>query len=123
MSETGQLPAGTTIYECPLSACSWTYAQVPLTVEQLAASMDEPVIVTALRQVMPAENAIREHLETHTLLEWTQEIMALRYDLDQLLAVGTMYLEAFSPSELLTLPGKLALQEVEAVIGRRGRRY
>jgi hypothetical protein len=77
MSESGQLPAGTTVYQCPLSACEWTYTQIPLSVEQLAASMGEPVFLAALREIMPTENAIRDHLETHTLVEWVQEVQRL----------------------------------------------
>ena len=46
-----------------------------------------------------------------------------RYDLDQLLAAATVYVEAFEPDEMMTLPGKLALQEVEAVLEKYGRRY
>lgn len=46
-----------------------------------------------------------------------------RYELDQLLAVATMYVDAFSPDEMMTLPEKLALQDVEAILERYGRRY
>jgi hypothetical protein len=46
-----------------------------------------------------------------------------RYHLDQLLAAATIYIEAFAPDELMTLPGKLQLQEIEAVVETYGRRY
>jgi hypothetical protein len=45
-------------------------------------------------------------------------------DLDLLLAVATLYADAFDgENELMTLPGKLMLQDVEAVLERLGRRY
>ena len=46
-----------------------------------------------------------------------------RYELDQLLAVATMYIDAFEPGEMMDLPAKLMLQEVEAIVERYGRRY
>ena len=45
-----------------------------------------------------------------------------RYELDQLLAVATIYVNAFEPDELMDLPAKLMLQEVEAILERYGRR-
>jgi hypothetical protein len=45
-------------------------------------------------------------------------------ELDLLLAVATLYADAFDgENELMTLPGKLMLQDVEAVLQRHGRRY
>ena len=44
-------------------------------------------------------------------------------DLGQLLAVATLYADAFRPDEMMTLPEKMRLQEVEAVLGRHGRGY
>jgi len=46
-----------------------------------------------------------------------------RRDLDVLLAVATLYIDAFSPDEMMTLPEKLRLQDVEEVVKRHGRRY
>jgi hypothetical protein len=46
-----------------------------------------------------------------------------RYELDLLLAVATIYVDAFGPDEMLTLAGKLLLQDVEAILDRYGRRY
>lgn len=46
-----------------------------------------------------------------------------RYELDQLLAVATKYVNAFGEDEKMTLPEKLMLQEVEAILERYGRRY
>ena len=45
-----------------------------------------------------------------------------RYELDQLLAVATIYVNAFEPDEMMDLPEKLRLQEVEAILERYGRR-
>jgi hypothetical protein len=44
-------------------------------------------------------------------------------DLGQLLAVATLYVDAFSEDEMMTLPEKLRLQEVEGILERHGRRY
>jgi len=44
-------------------------------------------------------------------------------DLDQLLAVATLYVDSFKEDELMSLPEKLRLQEVEAILERHGRRY
>ncbi len=46
-----------------------------------------------------------------------------RADFDALLAVATLYVNAFSEDEMMTLPEKLRLQEVEEILGRYGRRY
>ena len=46
-----------------------------------------------------------------------------RYELDQLLAVATMYVDAFRDDELMTLPQKLALQDMDAILDKYGRRY
>jgi hypothetical protein len=46
-----------------------------------------------------------------------------RRDLDVLLAVATLYLASFTPDEMMTLPEKLSLQDVEDVVKRHGRRY
>ena len=44
-----------------------------------------------------------------------------RRDLDVLLEVATLYLNAFTDDELMTLPEKLRLQDVEDVVKRHGR--
>ena len=46
-----------------------------------------------------------------------------RRDLDILLAVATLYADSFAPGEMMTLPEKFALQDVEDVVKRHGRRY
>lgn len=52
-----------------------------------------------------------------------EEMASLRADLDQLLAVATLYLESFGDCDLMSLPEKLSLQGVEDVVARRGKRY
>ncbi len=44
-------------------------------------------------------------------------------DLGQLLAVATLYLDAFSDDDRMTLPEKMRLQYVEEIVERHGRRY
>jgi hypothetical protein len=51
------------------------------------------------------------------------DLEQLREDLDVLLAVATLYEAAFSEDEMVTLPERLRLQQVEDVLERRGRRY
>ncbi len=46
-----------------------------------------------------------------------------QHDLETLLAVATLYIEAFDDDEMLTLFGKMRLQEVEKVVERYGKRY
>lgn len=59
-----------------------------------------------------------------TTAEPAPEMVAIpRYELDYLLAAATVYVEAFEPDEMMTLPGKMALQEVEAVLEKYGKRY
>jgi hypothetical protein len=52
-----------------------------------------------------------------------ETVTIFRYELDQLLAAATVYVEAFEPDEMLTLPGILALQEIETVLEKYGKRY
>jgi hypothetical protein len=52
-----------------------------------------------------------------------ERVSVPRHELDRLLAVATMYVDAFEPDEMMTLPQKLALQDVEAILERHGRRY
>lgn len=78
MSDTVRLPAGTTVYSCPLEACEWTYAEPPMTTAEIAATMGEDPSAVLLRHVMPAEVAARGHMEAHDLIEWVQEIGRLQ---------------------------------------------
>jgi hypothetical protein len=58
-----------------------------------------------------------------TVSEAAESVTIPRADLDALLAVATLYIGAFRPGEPMTLPEKLALQDVEGVVERHGRRY
>lgn len=44
-------------------------------------------------------------------------------DFGQLLAVATLYVDAFTNDEMMSLTEKLRLQEVEDILDRHGRRY
>jgi hypothetical protein len=46
-----------------------------------------------------------------------------RADFEVLLAVATLYVGAFADDEMMTLPEKMRLQEVEEVLKRHGKRY
>jgi hypothetical protein len=52
-----------------------------------------------------------------------ENVTVPRRDLDCLLAVATLYVDSFTPDEMMTLPEKFALQDVEEVVERHGRRY
>jgi hypothetical protein len=55
--------------------------------------------------------------------EAPESVTLPRHEFDTLLAVATMYIDAFAPDEMMTLPAKLMLQDVEAIVERYGRRY
>ena len=72
------------------------------------------------REIPDPEAEIRRLAEERARLE---NVPVPRRDLDLLLAVATLYIDSFAPDELMTLPGKLMLQDVEDVVERYGRRY
>jgi hypothetical protein len=55
--------------------------------------------------------------------EVARQVAVALDDLETLLVVATMYVDAFGKDELMTLPERMRLQEVEQVLERRGRRY
>ena len=57
------------------------------------------------------------------LRKQTPDMDELRADMDVLLAVATLYLDAFRDDEMITLLEKMRLQEVEDVVARHGKRY
>jgi hypothetical protein len=58
------------------------------------------------------------------MTETTEETVAIpKSDWEALLAVATLYVNAFTADELMTLPEKMAFQEVEDILERYGRRY
>jgi hypothetical protein len=69
-----EFPAGTTLYHCPLPACGWTHAELPMTGEELALDV-------AMRRALAVENEVAAHLAGHSLLEWVTEIGRLRGEL------------------------------------------
>ena len=72
------------------------------------------------REIPDPEAEIRRLADERAGLE---NVPVPRCDLDVLLAVATLYIDAFTPDEMMTLPGKLMLQDVEDVVKRYGRRY
>jgi hypothetical protein len=56
-------------------------------------------------------------------MDEAEQVTVDRTEWDALLAVGTLYVNAFTEEEMMTLPEKLRLQEVEAILDKHGRRY
>lgn len=50
----------------------------------------------------------------------SEQVTVEHHELDTLLAVARLYLTAFAEDELMTLPEKMALQDVEAVVAKYG---
>ena len=44
-------------------------------------------------------------------------------EIEALLAVATLYVDAFTDDEAMTLPERMRLQEIEDILARHGRRY
>lgn len=71
---------GDGLAHCPIESCPWildieasrtgVFTQVP----------DTATLLEAIRK--NADGAIRQHLETHTLPEWVQEVSRLRGELE-----------------------------------------
>ena len=72
------------------------------------------------REIPDPEAEIRRIAEDRARLE---NVSVPRGDLDCLLAVATLYLTSFTDDEMMTLPEKMRLQDVEDVVHRYGRRY
>lgn len=56
-------------------------------------------------------------------MDEAEQVTVDRTELDALLAVATLYVSAFGEDEMMTLPEKMRLQEVESVLEKHGRRY
>jgi len=70
-------------YVCPL-ACGWTREQgVPVCNYALGGTTDEIVQDALMKSYAADEIFIREHLETHALLEWAQALQAARDERDR----------------------------------------
>jgi hypothetical protein len=44
-------------------------------------------------------------------------------EIDALLAVATLYVDAFKDDDAMTMPERMRLQEIEDILDRHGRRY
>ncbi len=55
--------------------------------------------------------------------EHGEMVSVSRSELDCLLAVATLYVDAFDQEDMMTLPEKMRLQDVEALLEKHGRRY
>jgi hypothetical protein len=71
------------------------------------------------REIPDPEAEIRRLADERARLE---TVSIPRHDLDVLLSVATLYVASFRPDEMMTLPEKLRLQDVEEVVKRHGRR-
>jgi hypothetical protein len=90
-------PSGTTRYLCPLE-CGWHYDVPPPTAERVVElapaaipaglSPSETINAMAtgayLREAELTETALREHLDTHTTVEFVRVIHDLRMEVQQL---------------------------------------
>lgn len=73
----------TTQYLCPL-ACGWTHDQgVPDFSGVPGGTVEEIVSAGLMRQYAADEIVIREHLETHGLLEWVTALQDVRAERDR----------------------------------------
>lgn len=87
--------SGTTRYLCPLE-CGWHHDEAPPSLADIEGVAPDPdarafqdvfnSIVTnaTLRRAARTETALREHLETHTMLEFATVIHDLRVEIAQL---------------------------------------
>lgn len=76
---TTELPWLATRYECPIGSCEWTRDDPgPDPSEGTGETIGQAAENAVRAYLLRAESAIREHLETHPLLEWAQEVMRLR---------------------------------------------
>jgi hypothetical protein len=70
-------------YLCPL-ACGWTQEQGTPDLDDVpGGTVEEIVLAGLMRQYAADEIIIREHLETHALLEWVRALQAARDERDQ----------------------------------------
>jgi hypothetical protein len=75
------MPQPKDIAKCPIESCPWT-----LDIESSRTGVFTPVpdTETLFHDIAKrADSVIRAHLETHTLLEWVQEVTRLRNALDE----------------------------------------
>lgn len=81
------MPAVITRYECPVESCPWNRDDPgPDPGDCQGETLDAAVRAGMLAYALRTEAVVRAHLETHSLLEWVQEVMRLRGERDQALA-------------------------------------
>lgn len=85
-------------------------------------SVDRDLAVSDLGEVLASRGEIVP-APASAPAETGETVTIPRFDLDSLLAVATLYLGAFRPDERMTLPEKLALQNIEGVVERHGTRF
>jgi hypothetical protein len=77
-------PSGTrVISHCPVSACGWQHEEPPPSFEGAEGLTVEDLAADATRRHFAAlEEVVKAHLETHSPLEWVQEVRRLGGSLD-----------------------------------------
>jgi hypothetical protein len=73
MTEIGDLPAGTTLYHCPL--CEWTRADFPIHAELWT---EQSALEVMKHRADAIERDVKDHLSSHSLLDWAREVQRLR---------------------------------------------
>jgi hypothetical protein len=69
------------IAECPIESCTWTLdTSAPTGKEERFFDSAAELFAEYAKVV---DDLIRAHLETHTLLEWVQEVTRLRGELEE----------------------------------------
>lgn len=72
-----------TIASCPIESCRWTL-DITGTKSPDGTVREYPDSASLFRAVTKAyDDAIRVHLETHSLVEWVQDVMRLRGERDE----------------------------------------
>jgi len=69
-------PAARVVSYCPLSSCSWQHEDPPLP-DGSGQTTDEIVADIMTKHFTALEEIVKAHLETHSLLEWVQEVRRL----------------------------------------------
>ena len=114
------LPAGSTLYRCPLPDCPWTHGEFPPAAgdpEPLAATFDGAAATLARQLALGAEQGIRAHLETHTLVEWVQYISRLQDEAARLRRVASAaaewsaFIDAAAPMSYVLNAGEMERRE------------
>jgi hypothetical protein len=71
-----------------------------------------------------SDAAVAEVMEASFGADATRPVITVdQTEFDALLAVATLYVEAFGNDEAMTLPERMRLQEVEDILAKHGKRY